>query len=151
MSYHDTLVEEINTKLDERMEQQLPLLANWVAHEICNAHASGLAQGEAADFWRHGGYEHTRDQVRRCINKRTEAITPREPQMSLPGFDRTHLQDYYLVRRGSDDIGVHVLALTDEEIDAKAAQFDAMGKACMEHADELRRFKGWRVQLVAAE
>lgn len=147
MSYQDRLHAEINTKLDELSAMHRPWRASWIAHEICNEHSGGLAGGSDADFWRHGGYMTCRDAVRRCINMRAGDIAKRgdkRQQFTLPGFERDHLQDYYIVNRDGEEVGVCILDMTDAEIDQKAAFIRAMAATCYAHADELERFKGWR-------
>lgn len=142
MSYHEQLDAEINTRLDELIHAELPLQASWITHEICDDHMIGLARNEHAEFWRHGGYKTCRDMVRRCINKRAGMPDEMEKQPTLPGFE--HLQTYYIVTRGDDQLGIHRDQLSDDELDAKAAEYENMGAACISHARELRRFKNWR-------
>ena len=73
--------------------------------------------------------------------KRT-ATDNEEAAPRLPGFE--HLQAYYSVKRGDDEIGVPIRDLTDQEIDEKVALLRAMGSTCYAHANELERFKRQR-------
>jgi hypothetical protein len=142
MSYHTQLMDEINTLLDSIAEGGGEWRATWVAHEICRQHDDGLlTETTDADFWRHCGYTECRREVRQCINRRAgDSDEPREiGQYTLPGFK--HLQQYYVVRRDNEDVGVPVHDLTDAEIDSKGALYRNMGAACYAHADELDRFK----------
>lgn len=144
MSYHDKLIVEITKKLDRLEAAGDDLVATWVAHEICKDHRAGLAGEETEDkhFWQHCGYQETRDQVRRCINKRLglpELEEIKSKQLLLPGY--AHVQRYYMVVRKGEEVGVATERLTDAELDEKSNLYMRMGAACFEHARELLRFK----------
>lgn len=143
MSYQDQLTIEINAAIDRKIAVGFPLLAQWIAHEVCEAHNDGLAPNDHSDFWRHSGYKATREEVRRCINRRIgDQPEQADKQMVFEGFE--HLQRYYMVDRDGDQIGVPVQELSDEEIEAKASTYRSMGAACFAHADELDRYRHWR-------
>ncbi len=151
MTYTDKEIRtKINTKLGALEDQGMPWHATWIAHAICHDHESGLAKHRHSDFWKWGGYKATREMTRRCISDRTtpDKGSEQKPQLELPGFD--HLQQYYMVERNGDELGVPIFQMTDEEVEAKAAQLRTMGEACFAHSDELLRFKDWR-RLQAAE
>jgi hypothetical protein len=145
--YHERLIAEIHQHLDALAERGEPWVARWITHAVVQAHSDVLPAGEHGEFFEWAAYQTVRTQVRTVIGKRA-GDKPHEPsereQISLPGFDRQHLQDYYLVRRNGDDIGVPVTDLADDEIEAKAALYRSMGAACYAHADELDRFIHWR-------
>ena len=150
MSYAEQLKTQINARINNLIESGEPLRAQWIAHEVCEEHTEGLAENDHADFWRHGGYKACREEVRRCIGKRVgDKPKARDNQLKLPGFD--HLQEYYLVERGGDEIGVPVDGMTDDEIDAKAHLYRQMGMGCFAHANELDRFKKWRQENIPVE
>jgi hypothetical protein len=143
MSYYEKLREEIYAKLDELEADGQELHAAWITHAVCNDHVEGLADNDHAEFWQHGGYHTVRNEVRLCINDRHgDKRKPRARDPWLPGF--VHLQPYYSVNRGGDEIGVPAFDLGDEEIDERAALYRKFGDANHEHADELIRFKHWR-------
>lgn len=56
----------------------------------------------------------------------------------LPGFE--HMQRGYQVERNGIRLLVPTDLLTDEEIEARAAEYDAMAAGCRAHARELRDF-----------
>jgi hypothetical protein len=146
-SYHNRVIAEIETKLDARAEAGEPLVAKWISNEICNDHRGILPDSSESDFWLWTGYQYVRELVRKQINKRAgdrPAEKPERQQFVFPGFDRDHLQDYYMVEREGDEIGVPVIDLTDEELDRKASHYRAMGATCYAHADEIQRFKQYR-------
>lgn len=141
MSYQDRLTTEINAELDALAERDLPWQAEFIAHAIVARHNDGLAEGDHRDFWTFCGYAKVREETRRTINKRAgrQPESATAEQLILPGYQ--HVHRYYVVNRDGDDVGVSVHALTDAEIDTKAAFYRSMGDACFSHADELARFK----------
>lgn len=143
---HKNLMSEINLKLNELAEQKRPRIPKWVAHEICNEHKDGLSENEHKEFWEYNGYKSVRSYVTRVINDRAGDKVDRSKtqQLDLPGFDREHLQDYYVVTRNGAEIGVMVTELSDDELLEKASSYMAMSKACQAHANELMRFLKWR-------
>ena len=140
MSYHEKLIAEIEAKLASWPEDR-PI--RWVAHEICNDHGEGLAGNDDAEFWRHGGYCECRRQVTKINNKHKMIAGDSESsQPTLPGFE--YVQQAYIVNRDGEEFRISAFRLTEEEIDAKAAEYRKMGDTCFAHADELQRFKVWR-------
>jgi hypothetical protein len=148
MSYHDKLKAEINAKLDALQAAGQPMIPKWVTHAICKDHEAALvADQEHADFWRHGGHMHTRRMVTEYINRRCDGTSESigDPhQLPLPGFDRNHLQDFYVVERGGEEVAVCVLDMTDAELEAKAQHHEAISLTNAAHAREIRRFITWR-------
>jgi hypothetical protein len=154
MSYHDKLKVEISAKLDALQAAGQPMIPRWVTHAICTDHESALADdNDHSDFWRHGGYMHTRRMVTECINKRgngTSKSTGDPQQLLLPDFDRDHLQDYYVVERNGEEVAVCVLDMTDKELEAKARHHETISSANAAHAQEIRSFIAWRRERVAS-
>lgn len=147
MPYSDADIgREIEAKLDELEAGGRSLHANWITHAICSDHRAGLVDSDEAEFWRWGGYRATRNEVRRRISKRhatSESQSPRQGSFFAEnGF--LYVQDYYMVVRNGEDVGVPTLQMTEDEIEAKARMLEAMGRVCQAHADELRQVKGWR-------
>lgn len=136
---HQTLGEEINTLLDDLAGQGREWNPTWIAHTICKGHEPGLAQNDDAEFWRTCGYSDCRREVTRCINRRAGDAPERREQIAMPGFE--HLQAYYVVERGGEELGIPVDLLSDDELLAKAAHYRKMGAACFAHADDIDRFR----------
>ena len=145
-SYHDRLAREISGQLDDLAKSSTPWIASWVANAICNDHRNALPDTDGSEFWLWNAYRNVRDMVRKQINSRAgdEAERGDKHQFTLRGFDRDQLQDYYMVDRDGEEIGVPVMDLTDAEVDGKANMYMSMGVACFAHARELQRFKEWR-------
>ena len=150
-SYYDRLVREINGNLDTLAESGDRWVASWVANAICNDHEDALPAGEGSEFWLWNAYRNVREMVRKQINARAGDTAERghEHQFTFPGFDRDQLQDYYMVDRDGEEVGVPVMDLTDAEVDGKTNMYMAMGAACFAHARELQRFKEWRMSASA--
>lgn len=150
MSAYESLVREINTHLDDLASRQYPWVAPWIAKSICAEHADAFQSPDTSDddraFWECTGYAYTRKLVTEQINKRAQGDQAEQvrQQLALPGFERTHLQDYYVVEREGLEQGICVLNLTDDEIDAKVAIYRRQAETNLAHADELVRFKAWR-------
>lgn len=145
-SYYDRMIGEINAHLDRLAQNNERWIASWITTAVCNDHAGGLREGEESHFWRWGTAHCVRELVRKQINARAGSSPEhqQQDQFTLAGFERTHLQRYYMVERDDQEQGVPVTQLTDSEIDAKAREYRAMGTACYAHADELERYKDWR-------
>ena len=147
-SYHNNLIVEIHAELDRRAEQEQPWVAEWITEAICKDHKDGLIQDDTEDrrFWNYNARAYVRKQVTMVINKRAgdSADRSKPRQISLPGFDREHLQDYYTIIRDGREEGVAVTQLTDDELKAKAAFLCSMGENCIKHAEEIGRYLKWR-------
>jgi hypothetical protein len=155
MPYHDRLVEETNRKLDDLAERKQPWRQRWIAIEICRDHEAGLVRADDDDehFWRHCGYEETMEVIGQVIKRRTDPdLDDDDKQPTLPGFN--HLHPYYRIKRRTRDgkierLAVHIDDMSDDEILAKADEYDAQALAMQEHAKELRRFARLRARPAA--
>jgi hypothetical protein len=142
---------EINTMLDALALRHEPWRPLWIAEQICACHRAALASdANEVDraFWEFAGYTLTRKITTSCVNERFvdagDDGQPTPSQLTLPGFERVHLQDYYVVTRDEGDVAVCVLDLTDDEIIARAALFRSQSGKLLAHANELVRFIEWR-------
>ena len=147
-SYHNKIISEINAELDQLAEQERPWAAQWVTEAICKAHKKGLTRDNNDDrwFWEYNARAYVRKLVTRVINERAGDKTDRNQprQISLPGFNREHLQDYYTVVRDGREEGIAVTQLTADELLGKAAFLRSMGHNCIKHAREIQRYIEWR-------
>ena len=157
MSYRETLVSEINERIDGLQSRGEVIAATWLAHGICVDHKNGLVpDSDDAEFFQWCAYTAVRDLVRREINRRG-SDTEREyrpAQIMLPGFERQHIQDYYLVKRDTEEVMVPIVAMSDDEVRQKIGLYRSMADSNMAHAEELDRFLSWRAErqvAVAAE
>lgn len=151
MSFSKTdLTKEIKSVINKRVDEGLSTPAPWIVscilanHPVrydedtigtskCDSSYAELARQELA--WTY---------VRKVL-RQFKKPTPDLP--TLPGFK--HLQKAYscqdsAVEEDDSDLGnvviVPVDQLSDDQLLAKAEQYEKMGDGCYEHAAELRRF-----------
>lgn len=146
-SYDD----EISSICTEWDSSGRDMKAAFIAHDLVGRHKKGLSTAKKhADFHKHFTYKAVRQDVGRFIAKNygTDADDESSKQPCFPGFD--HVQRRYVVKRDGDEVGILADQLTDEEIDWLANRLSERSKTCAAHADELRRFKTWRKETLAA-
>lgn len=88
--------------------------------------------------------------VRRTARDVVGKLNPKETsskQFVLDGFE--HLQKAYPVARDGRRLIVPLHLMTDEEIDDRAWELDAMAAGCTGHANEMREYKRRRGSLAA--
>ena len=133
---------EISQACDELVTNgQTP--KSWVTEYVMKAHSQVF--GVDADM----ALCCMRETVASHVNKhfsKLKAAEEGKPQMPLPGFER--LQRRYVITRDNQQTIVSVYDMTDEELEEKAEEMQAMAKGCLKHADELRRFIKQRVERV---
>jgi hypothetical protein len=155
MSYRDTLSIKIKERIAALRARGEIVAPNWVAHDICVEHKAGLVsdEGDDTDFYQWCAYTATRDLVRREINglgdQKEWEYQP--AQIVLPGFEREHIQDYYVVKRDNDDVMVPITGMSDAEVKAKIALYRSMAIGNTAHANELDRFLVWRAERQSSE
>lgn len=92
-------------------------------------------QGQDADFYTICARETIVGMVKSAVAKyeKPEAETP-----ILDGFD--HLRTAYPVHRGGDHLLVPVHLCSDEELEARASEYEAAAKGMRKHAKEIRAY-----------
>src|SRR5262245_5730017 len=136
MSYHETLLDEINEVIDRLAEERQRWVASWIAQAICGEHGDIFDEGEDRDFWRMCGYQHVRKMVTDVINKRAGGdAKAKSKQLVFPGFERRQIQDYYVVIRDGTEQGVCILEMSDQEILEKAELHDSLAVSNRAHAN----------------
>jgi hypothetical protein len=133
---------EIAAKIEWLKDNNGPFLhPDWITTAVMSDHPD--VDGKDADFHICCSRAQVRNEVCQQLNKFKPAADPLAPmQLVIEGFER--LQHYYLVPRDGEQVGVRVDELSDDEIEAKAVEQETMGRACFQHADELRRYKDLR-------
>jgi hypothetical protein len=139
------LENEIAALVDAEIGAGKPIAATWLTHAVVASH--GEIPDDGSGYHELCTYAHTRDSVRRVLRRYEVKEEGPDPQVALPGFER--LQTAYLVTRDKEQVIVPIDQLTDVEIDAKCTELDAMAKGCLQHADELRRYKAARAEAAA--
>lgn len=114
---------------------------DWITTAVLADHPD--VYGEDRAFYARCTRQTVREETRRALNKyKVVADQQADAQLVLPGF--TRLQKYYLVDRDQTQVAVRVDDLTDAEIDAKVAELRGMAAGCLEHVDELLRYRDRR-------
>lgn len=127
---------EVRKIIADKIEAGEVVVIDWLTHEII-AGKDGI-EGPDTEFYRVCAFIHVKDVVRRCVGK-YDSKPATDRQLTLPGFD--HLQVAYTVMRHGDIVLVPVDQLTNEEIEARALEYEAMAEGCRAHARELRSYR----------
>lgn len=134
---------EIGAKIQHLMQTNGPVLhPDWMLHSLLADHPD--VDGKDADFYKCCTKTTVLNEIRQQINRRkvNGDNSEESAQLVMPGFE--FLQKHYVVHRDKEQCIVRIDLLTDEEIESKAQEREAMGRACFAHADELRRYRDLR-------
>jgi len=132
------ITEEVKLTIANLMDGNENVLhPDWITTGIMGNHQD--IEGEDADFAIVGCRAFVRNEVRKQINKIKSIDDSDAPeQLVMPGCN--HLQKYYACERDDERCAVRVDMMTDDELQQKAAEYRAMGRACFDHADEIERY-----------
>ncbi len=130
---------EVRKFIAEKVARGDVVVIDWLTHEIVSSKAA--ITGTDTEFYRICAFTHVKDVVKRCIGK-YDGQPKTDRQLTLDGFE--HLQVAYTVMRDDQIVLVPVDQMTDEEIEARAKEYEAMALGCRAHARELRSYKSAR-------
>ncbi len=130
------LQREISKVIDQKRALKEKLHPSWITTAIMESHSD--ITGVDADFHKCCSRVSIRKEVTQQVNRIDADPANPSQQLILDGFD--HLQSYYVVERDGELVGVPVDEVSNAELLRKADEYDAMGRACMKHADEIRRY-----------
>lgn len=110
----------------------------WAVQELISQ--QGKIEGDAVEFYTLCARNHVYRIVKTIVEKYNDEATEdaERQQMRLKGFE--HLNVAYSVERSGERVLVPIDQLTDDELLARAAEFDRQSKALTAHADELRSY-----------
>ena len=132
---------EIRKLVSDKVEAGLVVRVEWLTTEILSTKSD--IQGDDADFYVACGVDFIKDTVKRCIGHyQPKAASEPDRQIVMDGFD--HMQKAYTVERDSETVLVPVDMLSDDEIEARALELEAMARGCIAHAKELRAYRRGR-------
>lgn len=139
------ITEEIKMTIAGLMDSSESVLhPDWITTAVMSGHPD--VDGEDADFALVGCRAFVRNETRKQINKIKSIDESDQPeQLVMPGCN--HLQKYYACERDSERCAVRVDMMTDDELQQKASEYRAMGRACLDHADEIERYLSERQNL----
>ena len=116
----------------------------WAVHEVVSS--MGEIQGEGVEFYAFCARDCVYGIVKKCVERYEKPDAP--DQLLLEGFE--HIREAYTVERGGKRELVPIDLVTDEEILARADQYEMQSKALIAHAKELRQFVEDRARRLVA-
>lgn len=131
---------EVRKIIADKIDNGEVVIIDWLTHEII-AGKAGI-EGPDTEFYRVCAFTHVKDVVKRCVGK-YDAKPSTDRQLVLSGFE--HLQVAYSLMRCGEIVLVPVDQMTDEEIEARAKEYEAMAVGCRAHARELRNYRRERM------
>lgn len=114
----------------------------WTAAEVLNEFDN--IQGADVDFYLITARHYISDQVKRCVDKFKVTVADVSGQIVMDGFE--HLQKAYPMDRGDGRELIPISQLTDDELEARAQEYEKMAEALMAHAFEIRQYIRSRAQ-----
>ena len=126
---------EIRKIVQNKIDAGAIVRVEWLTSEIL--HNKDDIEGADADFYLTCGADFVKKTVKRVIG----GYAPRpetDQQLVMDGFD--HLQRAYTIERDGLTVLVPVTMLTDQELKARAIEYESMAAGCKAHAKEIRRF-----------
>lgn len=139
---------EVLALVRDNLEREEPMPADWLVHAIVGGHDE--IEGPDAEWHAVTAFMAIRSEVRHSLHLCAES-PPRMRRAAGQDFDDEaqgelfdRLQPAYLVKRGKQMWLVPLSKMTDEELTAKADEYDRFGRGAMQHANQLRRYRDTR-------
>ena len=133
----------IRKMISDKIDQGQVVSMSWITNEVLQEH--GDMHGSDSDFYVICARHYVSDIVKRQIDKYKPGKNYNKEQLTLEGFE--HLQQAYTVPREEEkSVLVPVDQLTDEEIELRAQEYEAMAQGNLKHAQELREYIRLRSQ-----
>lgn len=132
---------EIRRLVQDRVGAGISIRVEWFTQEILTMKSE--IEGDDADFYVACAVDFIKDTVKRTVGEyapKASSVTDR--QIVMDGFD--HMQKAYTVTRDGEQVLVPIQLLTDDEIEARALEYEAMARGCVAHAKELRAYRRGR-------
>jgi hypothetical protein len=104
--------------------------------EVISKH--GRISGPGTEFYQLCAYEHVQRVVKRVVAMFDEGEDEDAKQLKLEGFD--HLRIAYSMQRDGTRVLVPIADCTDDELLARAQEYDQQARGYIAHAEELRTF-----------
>lgn len=143
----ESITTEIRKLIEDKIARKEVVVIEWLTNEVVSRKSE--IEGPDLPFYRVCAYSHIKDLARRCVKKYdSQPSSPTDSQIVLPGFEQ--LQVAYSVFRDGANVLVPVDMLSDGELEARAAEYDAMAKGCRNHAREIRKYLRERASVFVA-
>jgi hypothetical protein len=133
---YENVASEIRKFIADKIAQGDHIVVEWLTNEIVSSKSN--IEGEDAPFYRTCAYSYVKDVVKRSVGKYDKRAPETDKQIVMAGFD--HLQVAYTVERSGDVVLVPVDQVTDDELLARALEYDAIAEGCINHAQEIRSY-----------
>jgi hypothetical protein len=131
----DNMTTEVREFIAEKLAGGHTISVNWLTHEMVGQKSD--IYGSDCDFYRLCAYGHLSRVIKQCIGK-YQPTPDQDRQLVLDGFD--HLQTGYPVERNGERMLVPTDQISDEELLARAAEYEEMARGCRQHAKEIRAY-----------
>lgn len=143
MPYSQANVEaEIREIIDRALDESPTVAQAWLIQALMRRHRDHT--GADADFYECCARRGVSDLVRTVLRtyEHPSLEEAAEHEVPLKGFEAfARLQRAYLVSRGKASMLVRLDHMTTAERLAKADEYERMGRGCLEHARQLRRYE----------
>ncbi len=131
-----SVTDEIRKFVADKIDNKEVVIVGWITTEMLER--KSRVEGADAPFYLTCARKFIQDVVRRVIGKYNSSPNAPDSQIVLPGFE--YLQQAYTVDRDDVVTLVPVDMLTDQELIARAKEYEEMAKGCRRHAYEIREF-----------
>lgn len=124
----EQLTGEVEQLFNESVASGRSIHVDWLANAVIAQHQS--VEGDDKDFYVLCAWAHVKTAIRNIVRKSKPTDTGLSdiPQLILPGFDR--LQTHYHIERDGEICVIRIDELTDEEIEYKITEYEAMAEGC---------------------
>jgi len=129
--------ELISGKINRKEEVQMP----WAVQEIING--AGAISGDGVPFYTLCANQHVWRVVKRVVDKYDQGQPDEDSnQLLLEGFEYLHAA--YTILRESERVLVPVELISNQELLARADEYDSQADGLRAHAQEIRRYVAQR-------
>ena len=135
MTKTESVYREVAEFVRKKTDDGAIVQVDWLATEFLGR--KDQIDWDDAPFYTVCAHHHIREIAKQCIGK-YKPKPQTDNQIVLLGFE--HLQKAYPVERSGERLLVPVHLLTDDELEARALEYEDMAKGCIAHAKEIRSF-----------
>lgn len=137
MLNEESIYSEVRKFVSDLVDSGAETPVEWITTSFLNSR--GQIGGEGAALYRYCTRAHMNRVVKRVVGKYdVEARALQDAQIVLEGFE--HLQRAYTLPRDAKIVLVPIHKCQDNELLARADEYEKQAKGCRLHARELRSF-----------
>lgn len=127
------------TFIEQKMLEHERLNKAWLVHEFVNSHGE-LPEGDYdAEFYKSSAYLCASTEIGKAMKKVGDVKNQSELHPTLPGYER--LQVAYPVKNSMGEVElVQTHLITDEQLLARADEYESQAKGLRAHAKEIRDY-----------